>query len=251
MPTAALSVRDMTHWYVPDHTVLDGADLTVDRGEVVVVRGPNGSGKTTLLRLAAGIQTPRRGAVRRAAVGYQPQTGEEPPPRMTASAWLAAMARMRRRTGGPAPQEILDALGGSYGGQDFGTLSRGTVTKVLLACALSGAPELVLLDEPFAPLDAAARGAVTSLIRAAASGAGVLLSDHHGAGDLVATRRVRISGHRIVADAGPAEEGEWKIILRVPGDAPRELRVPAAQRDRTLLEALLRGEEVCGVMEIR
>jgi ABC-type multidrug transport system ATPase subunit len=49
MPTAALSVRDMTHWYVPDHTVLDGADLTVDRGEVVVVRGPNGSGKTTLL----------------------------------------------------------------------------------------------------------------------------------------------------------------------------------------------------------
>jgi hypothetical protein len=33
-------MRDMTHWYVPDHTVLDGADLTVDPGEVVVVRGP-------------------------------------------------------------------------------------------------------------------------------------------------------------------------------------------------------------------
>jgi ABC-type multidrug transport system ATPase subunit len=253
MPTAALSVRDMTHWYVPEHTVLDGADLTVDPGEVVVVRGPNGSGKTTLLRLAAGIQLPRRGVVRRAAaVGYQPQTGEEPPPRMTASAWLAVMGRMRRRTGGPAPQEILDALGGSYGGQDFGTLSRGTVTKVLLACALSGGPDLVLLDEPFAPLDAAARGAVTSLIRAvAARGAGVLLSDHHGAGDLVATRRVRISEHRIMTDAGPAEGGEWKIILRAPGEATRELRVPTAQRDQALLEALLRGEEACGVEEIR
>jgi ABC-type multidrug transport system ATPase subunit len=171
MPTAALSVRDMTHWYVPDQAVLDGADLTVGRGEVVVVRGPNGSGKTTLLRLAAGIQTPRSGVVRRAAsVGYRPQTGEEPPPRMTSSAWLATMARMRRRTGGTAPKEILDALGGSYAGQDFGTLSRGTVTKVLLACALSGGPELVLLDEPFAPLDAGARDGLCSLIRAAAAG---------------------------------------------------------------------------------
>jgi ABC-type multidrug transport system ATPase subunit len=253
MPTAVLSVRDMTHWYVPDRTVLDEADLTVAPGEVVVVRGPNGSGKTTLLRLAAGIQRPRRGVVRRAAaVGYQPQTGEEPPPRMTAPAWLAAMARMRRRGGGTAPQEILDALGGTYGGQEFGTLSRGTVTKVLLACALSGAPELVLLDEPFAPLDATARGAVTSLIRAAADrGAGVLLSDHHGAGDLVATRRVRITGHRIAAEAGPAQTGHWKIVVRAPGAAPRELRVPAAQRDKTLLEALLRGEEVCGVEEIQ
>jgi ABC-2 type transport system ATP-binding protein len=142
----------------------------VGRGEVVVVRGPNGSGKTTLLRLAAGIQTPRSGVVRRAAsVGYRPQTGEEPP-RMTSSAWLATMARMRRRTGGTAPKEILDALGGSYAGQDFGTLSRGTVTKVLLACALSGGPELVLLDEPFAPLDAGARDGLCSLSRAAAAG---------------------------------------------------------------------------------
>jgi ABC-type multidrug transport system ATPase subunit len=246
-------MRDTTHWYVPDHRVLDGADLTVAPGEVVVVRGPNGSGKTTLLRLAAGIQRPRRGIVRRAAaVGYQPQTGEEPPPRMTAPAWLRTMAQMRRRSGGTAPGEILDALGGTYAGQEFGTLSRGTVTKVLLACALSGAPELVLLDEPFAPLDAAARGAVTSLVHAAAArGAGVLLSDHHGAGDLVATRRVRISERRIVPEAGPAHDGQWKIILSEPGAAPRELRVPAAQRDKALLEALLRGEEVCGVEEIR
>ena len=86
MPTA-LSIRDMAYWYVAGAPVLDGADLTVAPGEVVMVRGPNGSGKTTLLRLAAGIAAPRRGAVRRTpAVGYQPQTGEEPPPRMPSSA---------------------------------------------------------------------------------------------------------------------------------------------------------------------
>ena len=66
MPTAALSLRDMAYWYVAGAPVLDGADLTVTPGEVVVVRGPNGSGKTTLLRLAAGDRGPaaRRGAPR-------------------------------------------------------------------------------------------------------------------------------------------------------------------------------------------
>ena len=158
---------------------------------------------------------------------------------------------MRRDRGGTAPGDVLDALGGVDAGQDMGMLSRGTVTKVLLAGALSGRPGLVLLDEPFAPLDAAARDAAATLIRAAAAeGAGVLLSDHHGAGDLVATRQVRISGHRITQDAPSTGEGHWMIILRAAGQPPRELRVPAAHRDRTLLEALLRGEEVCRVEEV-
>jgi ABC-type multidrug transport system ATPase subunit len=256
LPAAtALSVRDLAYWYVAGTPVLDRAALTVAPGEVVMVRGPNGSGKTTLLRLAAGVAAPCRGVVRRAAaVGYQPQTGEEPPPRMSAGTWLAAVTRMRKDTGGTPAQEILGALGGTGtdgDGQYLGTLSRGTITKVLLAGALSGRPGLVLLDEPFAPLDAAARDAAAELIRAAADrGAGVLLSDHHGAGDLVATRRTRIIDHQIAEDAPPARGNQWKIILRAPGAAPRELCVPAGQRDRTLLEALLRGEEVCRVEEL-
>jgi ABC-type multidrug transport system ATPase subunit len=249
-------MRDMAFWYAAGTPVLAGADLTVAPGEVVMVRGPNGSGKTTLLRLAAGVAAPRRGVVRRAAaVGYQPQAGEEPPPRMTAHTWLAIVSRMRHDRGGTSPVDILAALGGpgtgEDGGQYLGTLSRGTITKVLLAAALAGQPGLVLLDEPFAPLDAAARDAAAALIRAAADrGAGVLLSDHHGAGDLVATRRLRITGLQIAGDTAPAGDKQWKIILRAPGAAPRELRVPAAQRDRALLEALLRGEEVCRVEEL-
>lgn len=72
-----------------------------------------------------------------------------------------------------------------------------------------------------------------------------------GAGDLVATRRVRISAHRITEDIPAAGDTPWRILLRAADQQPRELRVPAAQRDRTLLEALLRGEEVCRVEEIR
>jgi len=64
LSAAALTIRDAAYWYVPGTPVLDGADLTVGPGEVVMVRGPNGSGKTTLLRLAAGVAAPRPGPER-------------------------------------------------------------------------------------------------------------------------------------------------------------------------------------------
>jgi energy-coupling factor transporter ATP-binding protein EcfA2 len=117
------------------------------------------------------------------------------------SAWLTSIARMHGRRHGGQALDALEALGGADPGAHLATLSRGTVTKVLIACALAGEPELVLLDEPFAPLDAAARDAAATLIRAAAAGgAGVVISDHHGAGELVASRTVRITDRRI-ADA--------------------------------------------------
>jgi ABC-2 type transport system ATP-binding protein len=250
MPAEVLRFRDTSYWYVPGRVVLDEVNLTVRAGEVVVVRGGNGSGKTTLLRLAAGAARARLGSVERAApLGYQPQTGDEPPPRMTAADWLAAMRRMSPLRDGTPPVAILEALGAEPGAR-FASLSRGTITKVLLAAALAGGPPLVLLDEPFGPLDGPAREAAASLITgAAAGGAGVLLSDHHGAGDMVASRVVRITGHRLADDPPPA--GRWKIILRAPGGPPRELLVPTADRDATLLAALQRGEEVQRVEEAR
>jgi ABC-type multidrug transport system ATPase subunit len=262
MPPEVLRVQDLTYWYERGRTVLEGVNLTVAAGDVVVVRGSNGSGKTTLLRLAAGAARARRGVVRRAApLGYQPQTGDEPPPRMTAADWLAAMSRMRRPRGGTQPLAILEALGVVPGAR-FGSLSRGTITKVLMAAALAGRPQLVLLDEPFAPLDATARDVAASLIKAAAAdGTGFLLSDHHGAGDLVATRIAAISDHRLTDTVPPATpatappdgqagRSQWRIVLRAPGDPARELVVPSDERDATLLDALQRGEEVRRVEEL-
>jgi ABC-type multidrug transport system ATPase subunit len=261
--TEVLSVRDLAYWYERRQTVLEDVDLTVSAGDVVVVRGANGSGKTTLLRLAAGVARARRGTVRRAArVGYQPQTGDEPPPRMTVAEWLAAVGKMRRARDGTQALAILETLGVASGVR-FSSLSRGTITKVLMAAALAGPPHLVLLDEPFAPLDAAARDTAASLIKeAAASGAGFLLSDHHGAGDLVATRIATISGHHLTHAPPPARPaavglaqgssaGYWRIVLRAPGDPVRELLVSARDRDSTLLDALRRGEEVRQVEEVQ
>jgi ABC-type multidrug transport system ATPase subunit len=261
-----LRIRDLSYWYERGRTVLAGVNLTVSAGDVVVVRGSNGSGKTTLLRLAAGAARARRGAVHRAAaVGYQPQTGDDPPPKLTAADWLAAMSRIRQIRGGTQPLAVLETLG-VPGDARFGSLSRGTITKVLLAAALAGEPQLVLLDEPFAPLDATARDAAVSLIKAAAAagGAGFLISDHHGAGDLVATHVATIHEHRLTeggraggqrgdAPGGlPAQRlnGRWRIVLRAPGEPARELVVPTAERDATLLGALRRGEEVRRVEEL-
>jgi ABC-type multidrug transport system ATPase subunit len=248
MPPEALCFRDASYWYLRGRTVLAGISLTVRPGEVVVVRGGNGSGKTTLLRLAAGAARARRGTVERVTpLGYQPQTGDEPPPRMTAADWLAAVRRMGQARDGTSPAAVLEALGADPGAR-FGSLSRGTITKVLLAAALAGRPRLVLLDEPFGPLDGGAREAAAALItQAAAGGAAVLLSDHHGAGDVVATRSVRISGQRLADEPPPA--GRWRIILRAPGGDPRELLVATQDRDAALLAALQRGEEVHRVEE--
>jgi ABC-type Mn2+/Zn2+ transport system ATPase subunit len=263
--TEVLSARDVAYWYERGRTVLAGVNLTVSAGDVVVVRGANGSGKTTLLRLAAGAARARRGTVRRAApVGYQPQTGDEPPPRMTAAEWLGAVGGMRRAHDGTQALAILETFGVAPGVR-FSSLSRGTITKVLMAAALAGRPRLVLLDEPFAPLDAAARDTAASLIKeAAANGAGFLLSDHHGAGDLVATRVAMITDHHLTDAMPPAPRGavapdgltpgsltgHWRVVLRAPGDPARELLVPAGQRDATLLDALRRGEEVHLVEEV-
>lgn len=245
-----LCLRDLSHWYTSGAVVLDRVALTVTPGEIVVVRGGNGSGKTTLLRLAAGIIAPRGGSVSRATpVGYQPQTGEEPPPRMTVNQWLTVTGRMGGAPG-PAALAVLGTLGGDPAAP-FASLSRGSVTKVLLAAALGRRPRLLLLDEPFAALDPATRAAAATLIRDAASGgAGVLLSDHQGAGDLIATRRVAIREHQLVAEGGPPAAQRWRIVLRVPGSAARELLLTAGQRDAELLAALRRGEEVHRVEEI-
>ncbi|HEY7429734.1 MAG TPA: ATP-binding cassette domain-containing protein [Streptosporangiaceae bacterium] len=256
-----LSCQGVSYWYEHGRTVLQDVSLSVSAGDVVVVRGSNGSGKTTLLRLAAGAARARGGTVSRMApVGYQPQTGDEPPPRMTSAEWLAALGRMRRARGGTQSLTVLEAFGVPPGAR-FGSLSRGTITKVLLAAALAGQPRLVLLDEPFAPLDATARDTAAALIKqAAANGAGVLLSDHHGAGDLVATHVATISDRRLTGAAAPAGPpaadqpeslaGCWRIVVRAPGEPARELVVPAAERDATLLAALQRGEEVRRVEEL-
>jgi heme ABC exporter ATP-binding subunit CcmA len=193
---------------------LAGVDLDVVAGEIVLVRGPNGAGKTTLLRTCAGLVPIVSGsaevlgvdlvaspaAVRRrvgllghATFLYADLTVEE-----NVSFWTRA-AGARRADGRAA----LDRLGvpERVHGLAVRSLSTGQRRRVSFAAMVARRPELWLLDEPHAGLDASGRDIVDSLIGdAVAAGATVMFASHElDRAEEVAHRSVTLAGG-VIAD---------------------------------------------------
>ncbi|HEX7133840.1 MAG TPA: heme ABC exporter ATP-binding protein CcmA [Iamia sp.] len=191
---------------------LAGADLSVDRGEVVLLQGPNGAGKTTLLRSCAGLvpivegearvlghdlRHDRRGVRRRVgllahATGLYDDLTVEANVRF----WATAAGADDREVAG-----ALDRLGlaGRLRDVPVGKLSAGQRRRTSLAVLVSRRPELWLLDEPHAGLDQAGRDLVDGLIAdAVAAGATVLLSSHElERAQRVAHRQVEVVGGHV------------------------------------------------------
>jgi len=232
--------------------VLADVDLAVEAGEVLAVHGGNGAGKTTLLRLIAGVLLPRAGTVRcQGRIGYLPQRSDEPPPRLAASAWLAALDRMGGRPDGSDRLAALRSLGVQDGTAPMDTLSVGTVAKVLLAGATGGSPGVLVLDEPFAALDADARAVALALIEAAAGdGAAVVVSDHEGAAAHVATSVATISGGRLVVQGAGHGSPSVHVVGVAADGSSVDAVVPADERDRLLLQLLRDGGQVLRVEDV-
>jgi zinc transport system ATP-binding protein len=135
-------------------TVLSHVSLTVEPGEIVTIVGPNGSGKTSLLRAIIGAVKPSAGRVTRGAglrLGYVPQQLHiDPTLPMTVSRFLSLPRRASAATiAGALAQAGVPDLSGAQMSQ----LSGGQFQRVLLARALIGKPQLLLLDEATQGLD--------------------------------------------------------------------------------------------------
>ena len=162
-----LRVCDLTLSY-GDEPVLEGAGLRVDPGQFVSLVGPSGSGKSSLLRAVMGLQKPSAGTVETDLgandIGILFQDDALLPWR-TARENVALGLGFRGMERGRALAEAdawLDRLGlGGLGDRYPRQLSGGQRKRVALAQVLALRPRLVLMDEPFASLDAIVRARVT------------------------------------------------------------------------------------------
>ncbi len=170
---SGLAVSDL-HKSFGANSVLSGLDLVVPAGSFTAILGSSGSGKTTLLRLLAGFQAPDRGTItlggqvvddgdthvhpEHRRIGYVPQEGSLFPHLTVAGNVAFGLPRAARRRGA---DELLELVGLSDLARRFPhQLSGGQQQRVALARALAIKPEIVLLDEPFASLDAHLRSSV-------------------------------------------------------------------------------------------
>jgi heme exporter protein A len=171
----ALQLDGLTRHY-GERTALSDVSLSLETGDTLVVFGPNGAGKTTLLRVLATLLRPHQGEVRVldrplpregwavrgriGLLGHEPLLYRE----LSARENLRFHARLHG-VGVKRVQALLEAVGMERRAEEpLRELSRGMVQRVAVARAVLHDPELLLLDEPYANLDPAAREQVAELI---------------------------------------------------------------------------------------
>jgi sulfonate transport system ATP-binding protein len=152
---AAVLLKDVSRIFA-DRAVLDSINLTIRPGEFVAVLGPSGTGKTTLLRLLAGLDQVDAGTIIvsavRSVVFQEPRL--VPAKRVWENVVLGRRCAAARERASAALAEVGLAR---HTDAWPSTLSGGEAQRVALARALAREPGLLLLDEPFAALDALTR----------------------------------------------------------------------------------------------
>lgn len=197
------------------NVVFDGLELDIPRGQVTGLMGPSGCGKTTLMRSIVGVQridagtvtvlgAPGGTAVQRHRVAYDTQAASVYDD-LTIRQNLAYFARL---IGAPRSDidRVIDETGlRDHAGQTVDSLSGGQESRVSLAVAMLGSPELMVLDEPTVGLDPLLRAELWEVFRGLADrGATIVVSSHVMDEALRCDRLVLMRAGRIIADTTPA-----------------------------------------------
>jgi len=199
-----------------ERLALDGVTLSLPAGSTLAVLGANGAGKTTLLRILATLLRPHAGAARVLGAAL-PEEGWRVRGRIGLLAHdpllyseLSARENLRfhARLHGVAAARIealLEEVGlGARGDEPVRTLSRGLTQRVAICRAVLHAPEVLLLDEPYANLDPAAVAAVAPLIGRASGATRVVISHDVEGGLAEADLVLGLRGGRAEVLAPPA-----------------------------------------------
>ena len=234
-----LRVRELSLAY-GDTPVLERASLTVETGQFVSLVGPSGSGKSTLLRAIMRLQQPSAGSIE---TDYGPQEIGMLFQDDALLPWRRAIQNVAlglRFRGTPAEEASsiasgwlrrlgLTGLGNRYPRE----LSGGQRNRVALAQVLAMKPRLLLMDEPFAALDAIVRARVSQdlMTLVESAGIGVLFVTHDLEEALALSDKVYLLSH------GPRDQvvGEYEV----PIPRPREIIAARSHPEFAPLLAIL------------
>jgi zinc transport system ATP-binding protein len=237
MPGFPVLEADQVTFAYGAEPVVVGVSLTVGPGEFCALAGPNGSGKSTLLRLLLGRLRPGSGSVRcfgadprqltdRWRIGYVPQRHILVPELPATVEEVVATGRLARRGWWRRPRAadraaVDDALAtvalSELARRTVGSLSGGQQQRVLIAKALASEPELLVLDEPTAGVDAESqrlfRDSLVHLVRE--RGAAVLLVSHELGAVADDLDRVVVMKRSILFDGRPEELAATGVSLGI------------------------------------
>jgi len=269
----AVEARDLVKDF-GDTRAVDGVSLAVPSGTIYGLLGPNGAGKTTILRMLLGIIDPSSGT--RLVLGRErpldaaPEIGYLPEERglypamhcRDAIAFMGALRGLPLGEGRRRADELLAGHGlGDWAKKPIRTLSKGMAQTVQLLGTIVHRPRLLVLDEPFAGLDAINQARLEDLIRREADGGvTIIFSTHVIAHAERLCERIAIIAKGQVAFEGAVDEaratlrpivrlrtrnddGPWRSAI--PDDVRRDrgewvFELPASGPE-PLLKALIEG----------
>lgn len=236
--TPVISLENVSFRY-DGNPILEEVNLTVSQRELISIVGPNGGGKTTLCKVMLGLLTPFLGRVLifgkppssvRHRIGYVPQHPQYDPQFPVTVRDVVLTGRAERHLAGPYTSEDAEAALGALADvqmadladRPFKALSGGQQQRVLIARALAGRPDALILDEPTANVDLSGETRLMEILQTLNRRMTILMVSHDLAFVSQVVTTVVCVNRRVIVH--PTTEITGEIISEIYGSDLRMVR---------------------------